>query len=122
MNELVQEFLVASSFIQNMETTLTKQLELVRELGIDKAESIMLEFFEQHKGEIVREAATSVVTAFTEEELKQLIEFYRTPLGQMLTSKMPMVGAQMNMLLATWLQRAQSDLEIRLFENEVSRY
>ncbi len=122
MSDVVREFLKASSFMTSMTATFEKQFEQLRQLGIPDAESTMLEFFKQHMDQIISEAGQVVSSQFTEEELLQLTEFYKTPLGQMMTSKMPAVGSQVNMLLMSWVQHAQEELEVKLFEDQVAKH
>lgn len=122
MSDVIKEFLQASSFMTAMQSTFEKQLEQLRQLGIPDGERMMLEFFKRHMDQIINEAGQVVVSQFNEGELLQLTEFYKTPLGQMMTNRMPAVGSQVNMLLTSWVQRAQEELEVKLFEDDISKH
>jgi len=76
----------------------------------------MLEIFNARSGEIVESMAAIYARNFTVDEMQQVISFYRTPIGQKLLDKLPVIFQESVAAGNKFGQAVAAELRNRLIE------
>ena len=76
----------------------------------------MLEIFNARSGEIVESMAAIYARNFTVDEMQQVISFYRTPIGQKLLDKLPVIFQESVAAGNKFGQAVATELRNRLIE------
>jgi hypothetical protein len=63
------------------------------------------------RGDLEREVAVGYARVFTEDELKQITEFYSTPAGQKLITETPVIARSIEQAARVWSNGLQRDLQ-----------
>ena len=100
----------------NIDSVLAGQLRQMPQLAAHAG--LLREFYrEQMAWKVLEPEYTRVyLEVFTEPEVRELIAFYQTPLGQKMLTKMPLLMAKSNELAARRVQAAMPQLMQRLME------
>ncbi len=119
MEQVVKDFLEASSFMSAVDATIHGQIEQIRALDMPDTERAMLDWFQKHKNELMQQAGEAIAAVYTELELRRLTEFYKSDLGRLMVSKGPQVGAMLAVLQFEWVKKAHEEAEVQLFEEQL---
>lgn len=92
----------------------------------DKADKIreffipMMKEMAARKGELMEQAGRIYAEEFTAAELKELVAFYKTPVGQKLARRIPIIMRKMNAAGSTWGRQVARDI-IKKAKEEAKR-
>jgi hypothetical protein len=77
---------------------------------------VLLDGMSARVGEMTDELAAIYARNFTADEMRQMMVFYRTPVGQKVLEKMPSVAQQSILTGQAWGQRVGAELQARMIE------
>jgi hypothetical protein len=114
--ELVESMNMEATLAQSMETMLQQQVKQAPMMA--QFQDIMREFMKKAMNwQEVREDYVRVYAeVYTTDELRQLRDFYGTPLGKRLLSSLPEVMAKSSEITNTRLQRYLPEMQQRIME------
>lgn len=114
VRRLIEVTRVRELMEESTQTMLKGQLEQMPQLA--PVANILEDFYrEQLAWSVVEPDFTRIyLDVFTEREVRDLIAFYQTPLGQAMLAKMPVLMAKSNELTARRIQAAMPQLMQRL--------
>ena len=72
---------------------------------INDVERLMRQEGAARRGELHKEIALGYASAFTEQELKDMITFYKTPLGKKMIEQEPKAGEQSTKRAQVWIDK-----------------
>ncbi|MEM1270940.1 MAG: DUF2059 domain-containing protein [Bacteroidota bacterium] len=118
--EAAEELLIQANTERNMQVAMEGMLQaqVQQNPALAQVEDVMREFFAEYlswdvlKDEMIRLYAD----AFTEDELREISAFYRTPTGQKSIAKMPTLMMQGMQLGQRQVEENASELERRVLE------
>ena len=114
VRRLMEVTRVRESLEQGAESMLRAQMQQAPQLA--RYETVLRDFYREEMSWAVLEPEFTrlYLEVFTEAELRELIAFYESALGQRLIAKMPLVMAKSNQLTSARLQGAMPRLMARL--------
>lgn len=117
-----EDLLIAMKVNKQLENSIDQMLELQIKTnpGIAQVRGSMKRFFDKYMSwESLRNELIDIyVSAFTEEELKQITAFYKTPAGRKMVEKTPELMAKGMQLGVSRVQENQSELEKMIREDQ----
>ena len=96
------------------EAALRKEHPGIDQKAVDIAREVVEETFAELKPELVRFTGTFMVRNFTENEIRDLIAFYRTPTGRKSLTLVPKMTQELSAWIAPTMQRAQKEMAVKL--------
>ena len=92
--ELFETAKMSTVYQQTIEKTLEAQIKQNPEIAPLK--DVMTKFFDKYMGweSIKKDIAKIYMKNFTDDEIKQLIAFYKTPIGQKVATLVPVIGVE----------------------------
>lgn len=96
--ELFETAKMSTVYQQTIEKTLEAQIKQNPEVAPLK--DVMTKFFDKYMGweSIKKDIAKIYMKNFTDDEIKELIAFYKTPIGQKVATLVPIVGVEAAMI------------------------
>ena len=109
--ELFKTMDMAKSYQQTIEKMLEMQVK--QNPSIEPLKDIMLEFFNKHMGwkSVKEDMAKIYMNNFTDNELKKLITFYKTPIGKKAAILVPTLAAEGAAIGQQRLQKNMAELQ-----------
>lgn len=111
----VEELLTVTKTAENMKSSITTMLDLQIKQAPQLAalREPMRKFFEKHLSyEVLKDDMVKMyMDEFTEQEVKDLVKFYQTPLGKKTADKMPILTAKGAQLGASKVEAAKGELQ-----------
>jgi hypothetical protein len=86
------------------------------ERDYDKIMPLMMESAQRQLDQMMEEMAAIYAGNFTADEIRQVTAFYRTPVGQKVLDKTPIIAQQSMMSGQKFGQRAAQELQVRIRE------
>ena len=106
---------ILPALMQQLKPSITQGRPHV-ERDYDTLVPAMLEIFNARSGEIVESMAVIYARNFTVDEMQQVIAFYRTPIGQKLLDKLPVIFQESVAAGNKFGQAVATELRDRLIE------
>ena len=96
--ELFETAKMSTVYQQTIEKTLEAQIKQNPEIAPLK--DVMTKFFDKYMGweSIKKDIAKIYMKNFTDDEIKELIAFYKTPIGQKVATLVPVIGVEAAMI------------------------
>ena len=96
--ELFETTKMPTVYQQTIEKTIEAQIQQNPEIAPLK--DIMIKFFDKYMGweSVKKDIAKIYMKNFTDDEIKELIAFYKTPIGQKVATLVPIVGVEAAMI------------------------
>lgn len=112
--KVADELLDAMQFDKTMRDSVNSMLDVQIRSNpqLKPFETVMKKFLEKHmlSGDVKKEISKLYVKEFSESELRELIEFYQTPVGKKSIEKMPVLMRQGAEIGAKKVQENQAEL------------
>ena len=105
----IYEFALIQVGVETMRTILTQNPQLSEPL--DQAISRALDGYKERKGELLDQFARLYALRFSMEEMQQIVDFYKTPVGQ----KLATANASMNDDLQAVMKVFEANLRVEFF-------
>ncbi|MBV9956060.1 MAG: DUF2059 domain-containing protein [Pseudolabrys sp.] len=101
------------SVIEQNKGILVQQNPMLQKDANEVAEQLRTSYASRN-AEVIREVATLYASHFTEEELKQLLVFYKSPLGKKVVTEEPKAAEQSMGFAQTWAVKFSDEVLTKL--------